>query len=60
MRIKAHPTTNLNVRVFAVVWGPAIGVKLSGFEGADDGLFVYGNASVEKATVRPSGKAVWK
>jgi len=38
--------------------GARKGQSFPGLKGADDDLFVDGNAGVEKAAVRPSGKAV--
>ena len=38
--------------------GQRKGQSFPGLKGADDDLFVDGNAGVEKAAVRPSGNAV--
>jgi hypothetical protein len=48
------------MRFLAVVWRPTAGVEFPGFDSTDDYLPIDGNAGVEKATVCPSGKAVWK
>ena len=58
--VNPRPTTNLGVRVFAVVRGPAVGVEFSGFERTDDDFLVDDNAGVNKAAVCLSGQTVGK
>lgn len=56
--VKPRPKTHLDVRVFSVIRRPAEGVEFSGFQGADEDLFLDRNAGVDKAASCPSGKAV--
>jgi hypothetical protein len=54
------PVTDFLMRFLAVVWRPTVRVEFSALESTNDDFLVGGNAGIEKATVRPLRKAVWK
>lgn len=58
--VNTRPVTDFAMRPFAVVLGPTVGVEFSGLESTNDGFLVDGNTGLEKATVRPHRKTVWK
>ena len=58
--INAGPFAKLEVREFAVVGRPGVGINFPGFEGANNKCFINGNASGRKASVCPPGKAIGK
>lgn len=57
--VDTGPVTDFSMCFCAVVRWPTVGVEFPGLESTDNDFLVDGNASVEKATVRPLRKAVW-